>query len=113
MDQQEQDTRGARIKRARKARGLTQEEVAAAVGITAKTLGNIERDGNSHVDTVAAVMAHLDLPGDPDETRSHFSADVQFVGNIVMAYLDTLEADELLAWQRKFMRDITGRNGEA
>lgn len=111
MDQHE--TRGQRVRRARRARDLTQEQLAQAVGMTAKTLANIEADRRAHADKIAAVMAYLDLPGEPDETRSLYPVDVQAIGDVVMAYLDQLDPAARLEWQRRFIREITGRTGSS
>jgi transcriptional regulator with XRE-family HTH domain len=103
------ETRGQRIKRARKARRLTQAQVASATGIAVKTVASIEHDDrNNHADNVAAVMAYLDLPGDPEETRGDYSIDTLAIGDMVMAYLEGLSPADRRAWNRNFVRNITG-----
>lgn len=53
---------GMRIKGARLAKGLTQEELADAIGRTAETISNIERGKNAPgVDTVYAICKVLGL----------------------------------------------------
>jgi len=49
---------GARIKRARKALGVTQEELAELIGVSTRTLGQVERGtGTPSLATVLAAAA--------------------------------------------------------
>ncbi len=54
---------GRRVRQYRKARELTQEELAELVGISLKHLGDIERGkANPRLDTIVSLSKSLDVP---------------------------------------------------
>lgn len=108
------ETRGMRIRRARKARNLTQQQLADAVGASVRTVSSLEKDErNTHPGIVAQVMAYLELEGVPEETVGDFSPSARALGYMVMAYLDTLGEDAKAEWGADFVRSITRPNNEA
>ena len=108
------ESRGMRIRRARKARNLTQQQLADAVGASVRTVSSLEKDErNTHPGIVATVMAYLELEGVPEETAADFSSSSRALGYMVMAYLDTLDEDERAEWGANFVRSITRPNSGA
>lgn len=53
------ETRGERLARLRKARGLTQQELADACGVGQSAIGNIERDTRGYGASVVAIAREL------------------------------------------------------
>lgn len=105
------ETRGQRARRVRVERGLTQAQLSEATGVAIKTIADFENDKrNTHADKAAAILAYLDIPGDPEETLADFPLDVLAIGDIVMGYLDTLTPAARREWSNKFIREITGKN---
>lgn len=108
------ETRGMRIRRARKVRNLTQQELADAVEASVRTISDLEADKRStHPGIVAAVMTYLELEGVPEETVGDFSPASRALGYMVMAYLDTLSESEREQWGAEFVRSITNSGGGA
>lgn len=60
-------TRGEELRRARELAGITQEELAAAVGVSPNTVGNWENDRSSPRGKLARVRAYLQMD-DPGQT---------------------------------------------
>ena len=57
--------RGEKLRELRSARGLSQEEVAAALGVTAKTYGAWERGGGIHVTNAKRIARYFKVkPGE-------------------------------------------------
>jgi transcriptional regulator with XRE-family HTH domain len=64
------DTPGQRIKKARQLRGLTQEDLAEATGVSTRTIGRIEKDERDEPRHIGRVKAFLGLAAEPDDEPS-------------------------------------------
>jgi transcriptional regulator with XRE-family HTH domain len=91
---------GAAIRAARKARGITQSQLAAEVGLSPGTIGNYERGTyvGAHLADLQRVCLALGLdPDDPagegDRIRSQMPRDVQRVLDLLGGWLTALPED--------------------
>lgn len=61
---------GDEVRRARRARGLSQQQLARETGVSAKTIGRIERGESDEAHKLGTVQAYLGIgeyAGEPDE----------------------------------------------
>ena len=105
----------ARIRNARKARGWGQKELAAAVGVSTGTIGNLERGLNAtHPETLRAIFRVLDIEevaGDDiaAETREGWPSDVRVFLDIMGLFLTAMPEDERQAIMHDVTRSIVNR----
>jgi transcriptional regulator with XRE-family HTH domain len=100
---------GTRLRALRRARGLTQEQLAERAGLSYKFLGEIERgQGNPTLETLVALAGALDLdvvdllgPAEPRATPP----DVYTIPSRQLA-----RVREAVAWLEEFLEQ-TGRPG--
>lgn len=96
---------GQKVRRLRKERGWTQQDLAAESGVPRRTIQDVEVDkhGRPQRATLLALNAALDIEGNPEEERAGWTTDVQVILDIVGAYLMTLTPEERIKW----MSEIT------
>ncbi|MGH3501361.1 MAG: helix-turn-helix domain-containing protein [Nocardioidaceae bacterium] len=102
---------GQQIREARKARGMTQPDLARASGASVGTVRNMERGlyGKPRADLLASVANVLDIdlehPVDGDMIRAHMPAEVQVLLDVVGGWLSALPEDR----RREEIDAITAR----
>lgn len=95
----DQDRRelGAEIRSARKARKMTQQQLAAAAHISLRTVASIERGEHAtQSGNVEAVLRVLDLDVDAERARSNWPAEVTVFLDMMGAYLSSLPESQRL-----------------
>lgn len=96
--QQDRRELGAAIRGARKARKLTQQELATAARVSLRTIASIEKGEHAtQAGNVEAVLRVLDLDVDAERARSAWPADVLVFLDMMGAYLSTLPEQQRLA----------------
>lgn len=110
MDEQQRATFGAEVRRARKLRGWTQEELAAAAQVDAKTLSKIERGiagtrpgiVNSVRDTLG-----LQLPSDePKTVEEDLELALEMVAQWIRAAENQVDRKDRLLRLTRMMVDV-------
>lgn len=104
MNEQDRRELGAAIRRQRKAMKLTQGALAAAAGVSTRTIVSIEKGEHStQPGNTDAVMRILGLDVEPTVDTESWPADVAVFLDMMGAYLSTLTEQQRLA----VIREIT------
>ncbi|NUP32910.1 MAG: helix-turn-helix domain-containing protein [Streptomycetaceae bacterium] len=91
MDEQQRAAFGAQVRRARKARGMSQQDLANEAGLDAKTLSNIEQGRNVRPGILNAVRDTLGLAMPAAEATP--DADVALALDMVRRWLEAADGD--------------------
>ena len=86
---------GEKIKRVRKKRGLTQEQLAELIDISSRNLSNIELGQNfPKAETLEKILKSLDITTEELFANEHIKSPKELLENIY-ACLDKLKSDNL------------------
>jgi len=88
-------TRGARIKRERERRRMSQADLSVATGVSQRTIGRIEADQNEGGRSITILEDYLGITGGPDESPPPREVEERPTIGKAMAHL--AEAMRLLA----------------
>lgn len=107
MTEQQRVTYTARLRAARRARGLSQDEVAERAGVSRNTVGNAESGKVLPQSAVLwRIMGALDLRPDPGR---EWSPEVEGWLRMLAPLIEQLDADA----RERVMLDVLGRVGDA
>lgn len=98
---------GRQIRAARKAKKMTQAELAKAVGVgSVRTIQSLESgERATHPATVMDVKKLLGMMGNHEDTREGWPSDIQTITDMVGAYLSTMTPEA----RRDWIHDMTLR----
>lgn len=106
------ETYGQKVRRLRKERGWTQDDLAKESGVPKRTLQDVELDKHKtvHRATRAPLNATLGIEGDAEEERQSWPNDVQVFLDIMGAWLTTLDEETRLERISQLVRDVVSNN---
>lgn len=107
------ETYGQQVRRLRKERGWTQDQLSDISGVPKRTIQDVEGDKHATVqrDTRLKLSRTLEIEGSPEGERNDWTEDVRRITDIVGAYLMTLSPSEQIAWFSDVMQQALDRGG--